>query len=122
MRVVSHTGVSTTLGGIEAANDAVTNLTCSGTIGSTSMTVSGTTAINGMYVAGLAGIQPGTFVASGGGTTSLTLNQALTATIPATSSGALFSYTIPLPNVVFATGVTGAQNQVEVTILSKVQA
>jgi hypothetical protein len=76
-------------------------------------TASGSNTQNGQVVSG-AGIPPGTYVVSGGGTTSIVLSQ--NATLTSSANILTFSNLVALPSVVARTGNVDANNNFEITI------
>jgi hypothetical protein len=100
--------------GVPVASDLFTQEATTQTQGSANITLaSGTNTVNGQSVSG-AGIQPGTYIVSGGGTTAIVLSQ------PAsfTSAGNLltFSNLVALPRTVAKTGFVDANSMIEITI------
>jgi hypothetical protein len=120
-RVVANGAVPNSyVGDWEAGPLAVSDLfstTGTGSEGSPDVTLaSGTNTVNGQVVSG-PGIPPGTYLVSGGGTTSAVLSQNLTQA----TSGALvtFSNLVALPSVVARTGVVDTNSVCEVTIKNR---
>jgi hypothetical protein len=117
-RVVLNAAVPAGYIGDWETNPVATDLfstTGTATANSTALTVaSATNTVNGQIVTGN-GIQPGTYIASGGGTTAIVLSLptlvALAAGTPVT-----FSNLVTLPNVVARTGNLDVNNILEVTI------
>ncbi len=97
-----------------AATDLFSTTATAAAIGTALTVASGTNTVNGQIVTGF-GIAPGTFVASGGGTTSIVLNQNTNAIIPA-GTPVTFSNLVALPNVVARTGNLDSNNILEITI------
>ena len=97
-----------------AATDLFSTTATAASIGTAVTIASATNTINGQVVSGF-GIAPGTYVASGGGTTSIVLNQNTNAIIPA-GTPITFSNLVALPNVVTRTGFVDANSMVEITI------
>jgi len=96
------------------ATDIVNTTATAAAIGTAVTIASGTNTKNGQLVSGL-GIAPGTYVASGGGTTSIVLNQNTNAIIAA-GTPITFSNLFAPPGVVARTGYLDANNMLEVTI------
>jgi hypothetical protein len=117
-RVVANAGVPAGLIGDWETNPAATDLfsttATAAAIGTAVTIASATNTKNGQVVSGL-GIAPGTYVASGGGTTSIVLSQNTTAIIPA-GTPITFSNLVALPNVVARTGNLDSNRILEITI------
>lgn len=117
-RIVLNGAIPAGLVGDWETNPAATDLfstTGTGTAGSATLTIaSGTNTQNNQLVSG-AGIAPGTYVASGGGTTTITLSQNIQATLAA-STLVTFSNLFACPGVVARTGNLDSNNILEVTI------
>lgn len=92
------------------------------TEGSTAVTLaSGTNVQNGMVVSG-PGIQAGTYIVSGGGTTSIVLSKAPTQSAASTSALLTLSNLVALPYTVARTGNLDANNVLEITIKQRAAA
>jgi hypothetical protein len=118
LRILVDSGSAGTLGDLEASADVALATTMTASAIGTSLTVASYTNVaNGQYVSGL-GIAPGTFVTNVN-TNTITINQN-TVGIIAAGTPVTFSYTIPLPDVVFRTGVIDSNNVAEVTIINRV--
>jgi len=117
-RVVLNTAVTAgTIGDWEtnpAATDLFSTTATAAAIGTAVTIASATNTKNGQLVSGF-GIAAGTYVASGGGTTSIVLSQPTTAIIPA-GTPITFSNLFALPNVVARTGYVDANGMLEITI------
>lgn len=117
-RVVANTGVPAGFIGDWETNPAATDLfsttATAAAIGTAVTIASATNTKNGQIVTGF-GIAPGTFVASGGGTTAIVLNQNTTAIIAA-GTPITFSNLVALPNVVARTGNLDSNSILEITI------
>jgi hypothetical protein len=100
-----------------AATDLFSTTATAAAIGTALTIASAANTVNGQVVSGL-GIAPGTFVASGGGTTAIVLNQNTTAIIPA-GTPVTFSNLVALPDVVARTGNLDSANILEVTIKNR---
>jgi hypothetical protein len=100
-----------------AASDLFSTTATAAAIGTAVTVASATNTQNGQVVSGQ-GIAPGTYVASGGGTTSIVLNQNTTAIIPA-GTPITFSNLVALPQVVARTGNLDTNNILEITIKSR---
>lgn len=106
--------------GAPAATDLFTQEATTQTQGSTSVTLaSGTNTVNGQLVSGV-GIQTGTYIVSGGGTTAIVLNKAA----QLTSAGNIltFSNLYALDQTVARTGYVDANSLIELTIKRRVAA
>ena len=97
-----------------AATDLFSTTATAAAIGTALTIASATNTKNGQVVSGF-GIAPGTYVVSGGGTTSIVLNQNTNAIIPA-GTPVTFSNLVALPNTVARTGYVDANSMVEITI------
>lgn len=100
-----------------AASDLFSTTATAAAIGTALTIASATNTINGQVVSGQ-GIAPGTFVASGGGTVNIVLNQNTTAIIPA-GTPVTFSNLVALPSVVARTGNLDTTNILEITIKNR---
>lgn len=128
LRVLYNSAIGAGLvGGFEAQADVALSTTgTAAAIGTALTAASGTGTATGQYVQGF-GIPVGTFVASGGGTTSIVLSQSTNAIIPA-GTPVTFSNTIPLtaqggqPIAEFRNGIADGNGVVEVTLLQRVAA
>lgn len=103
-----------------AATDLFSTTATAAAIGTAVTIASSTNTKNGQVVSGL-GIAPGTYIASGGGTTSIVLNQNTTAIIPA-GTPITFSNLVALPGVVARTGNLDSNGILEITIKNRVAA
>lgn len=103
-----------------AATDLFSTTATAAAIGTAVTVASATNTKNGQVVSGF-GIAAGTFVLSGGGTTSIVLNQATNAIIPA-GTPITFSNLVELPSTVARTGNLDANNILEITIKNRVAA
>ena len=118
-RVVQNlTNVPGTFIGDWETNPAATDLfsveATTQTQGSPNVTIaSGTNTQNGQVVSGV-GIPAGTYVVSGGGTTSIVLSA--NATLTSSANILTFSNLVALPSVVARTGFVDANNLLEITI------
>lgn len=123
-RVVLNSAITAgTLGDWEtnpAASDLFSTTATAAAIGTAVTIASATNTQNGQVVSGL-GIAPGTYVASGGGTTAIVLSQNTTAIIPA-GTPITFSNLVALPGVVARTGYVDANNMLEITIKTRLAA
>lgn len=100
--------------GAPAATDLFTQEATTQTQGSTAITLaSGTNTVNGQLVSGV-GIPAGTYLVSGGGTTSIVLSNAATQTSAA--NVLTFSNLFACPNVVARTGFVDANSMLEITL------
>lgn len=110
-RVVLNSGVTAGLIGDwetnPAASDLFSTTATAAAIGTAVTIASATNTKNGQVVSGF-GIAVGTYIVSGGGTTSIVLNQNTTAIIPA-GTPITFSNLVALPTVVARTGESGRQ-------------
>lgn len=97
-----------------AASDLFSTTATAAAIGTALTIASATNTKNGQIVTGF-GIAPGTYVASGGGTTAIVLNKATNAIIPA-GTPVTFSNLVALPNTVARTGNLDSNNILEITI------
>jgi hypothetical protein len=97
-----------------AATDLFSTTATAAAIGTALTVASGTNTKNGQLVSG-EGIAAGTFVASGGGTTAIVLNQNTTAIIAA-GTPVTFSNLFAIPKVVARTGFVDANSMLEITI------
>ncbi len=117
-RAVLNTSVPAGLVGDWETTPGATDLfstTATATAIGTAVTIaSSTNTLNGQLVTGF-GIAPGTYIVSGGGTTSIVLSQATVAIIPA-GTPITFSNLIALPNTVARTGFLDANGMLEITI------
>lgn len=118
VRTVLNSAVPAGFVGDWETSPAATDLfstTGTGTAGTTALTIaSGTNTQNGQYVFGQ-GIAPGTYVVSGGGTTSIVLSQNMTATLAA-ATVVTFSNLFAAPGVVARTGFVDSNNNLEITL------
>lgn len=124
-RVVANSAVPNgTLGDIEtnpAASDLFT-VAATTTEGSTAVTLaSGTNTVNGQLISGVA-FAPGTYIVSGGGTTSIVISQAAIATFATTGGVATISNLFAIPYCVVRTGAVDSNNIIEVTLKERVAA
>lgn len=103
-----------------AATDLFSTTATAAAIGTALTVASATNTQNGQIVTGQ-GIAPGTYVASGGGTTAIVLNQATNAIIPA-GTPVTFSNLVALPGVVARTGNLDVNNILEITIKNRLAA
>lgn len=99
------------------ATDLFSTTATAAAIGTAVTIAASTNTINGQVVSGF-GIAPGTYIASGGGTTSIVLNQNTNAIIPA-GTPITFSNLVALPSVVAATGNLDANNILEINIKTR---
>jgi hypothetical protein len=117
-RVVLNGAITAGVIGDWETNPAASDLfstTGTATAASTALTIaSATNTQNNQLVFG-PGIAPGTYVVSGGGTTSIVLSKATTAAIAA-GTPVTFSNLVALPNVVARTGYVDANGMLEITI------
>ena len=97
-----------------AATDLFSTTATAAAIGTAVTIASATNTANGQVVSGQ-GIAPGTYVVSGGGTTSIVLNQNTTAIIPA-GTPITFSNLVALPYTVARTGNLDPNNILEITL------
>lgn len=97
-----------------AATDLFSTTATAAAIGTAVTLASAANSKNGQVVTGF-GIAPGSYIVSGGGTTSIVLNQNTTAIIPAGTPITL-SNLVALPNVVARTGNLDSNNILEITI------
>lgn len=120
-RVVANSAVPAGLVGDWETNPAATDLfsttATAAAIGTALTVASGTNTQNGQLVSGQ-GIASGTYVASGGGTTAIVLNQATTAIIPA-GTPVTFSNLFACPDTVARTGYVDANSMLEITIKNR---
>lgn len=120
-RVVINTAVTAgTIGDFEtnpAATDLFSTTATAASIGTAVTLASATNTKNGQLVSGF-GIDVGTYIVSGGGTTSIVLNKNTTAIIPA-GTPITFSNLFALPDVVCRTGAVDSNGIVEVTIKNR---
>ncbi len=100
--------------GTPAATDQFSTTGTAAAIGTALTIASATNTQNGQLVYGF-GIAPGTYVASGGGTTAIVLSQNTTAIIPA-GTPVTFSNLAALPNTVARTGFMDVNNMMEITV------
>lgn len=103
-----------------AASDLFSTTATAAAIGTAVTIASATNTQNGQVVSGQ-GIAPGTYIVSGGGTTSIVLNQNTTAIIPA-GTPITFSNLVALPSTVARTGHLDSNNILEITIKNRVAA
>ena len=124
-RVVLNGAVTAGTIGDYETNPAATDLfttTATTTEGSTAVTLgSATNTKNGQLISG-AGIAPGSYIVSGGGTTAVVLNNPATATFATLGSLVTISNLFTLPNVVTRTGYVDSNGMVEITLKIRVAA
>jgi hypothetical protein len=120
-RVVLNSAVTAgTIGDWEtnpAATDLFSTTGTAAAIGTALTLASATNTKNGQVVTGL-GIAPGTYIVSGGGTTSAVLNQNTTAIIAA-GTPVTISNLVALADVVARTGYVDANGMLEITIKNR---
>jgi hypothetical protein len=97
-----------------------TTLEAAAAVGTAITLASATNVLNGQVVSG-AGIQPGTYVVSGGGTVNIVLSQPLTMAL-AIGTPITFSNLVALPSVVARTGHLDMNGILEITIKNRVAA
>jgi hypothetical protein len=100
-----------------AATDLFSTTATAGAIGTAITLASGANTKNGQVVTGF-GIAPGSYIVSGGGTTSIVINQNTTAIIPAGTPITL-SNLVALPSTVARTGSLDSNNILEITIKNR---
>ncbi len=100
-----------------AATDLFSTTATAAAIGTAVTIASATNTVNGQVVSGQ-GIASGSYVVSGGGTTSIVLNQNTTAIIPA-GTPITFSNLVALPSVVARTGNLDTNSILEITIKNR---
>lgn len=100
-----------------AATDLFSTTATAAAIGTAVTLASATNTKNGQVVSGF-GIASGSYIVSGGGTTSIVLNKATVAIIPA-DTPITFSNLVALPNVVARTGNLDTNSILEITIKSR---
>lgn len=103
-----------------AATDLFSTTATAASIGTAVTLASGTNTKNGQTVTGF-GIADGSYIVSGGGTTSIVLNQNTTAIIAAGTPITL-SNLVSLPGVVARTGYVDANSMLEITLKNRVAA
>lgn len=117
-RVVANAAVPAGLIGDWETNPAATDLfsttATAAAIGTAVTLASGTNTANGQVLTGF-GIASGSYIVSGGGTTSIVMNQNTTAIIPA-GTPITASNLVALPGVVAATGNLDSNNILEINI------
>jgi hypothetical protein len=100
-----------------AASDQFTTTATAAAIGTALTLASATNTKNGQLITG-PGINPGTFIATGGGTTAAVLNQPVGGIIPA-GTPITISNLFALPSVVARTGFVDANSMLEITIMRR---
>lgn len=97
-----------------------TTVAAAAAVGTAVTLTSATNTLNGQVVSG-AGVQPGTYIVSGGGTVNIVLSQPLTMAL-AIGTPITFSNLVALPSVVARTGHLDTNGVLEITIKNRVAA